>query len=163
MAGVLRPKLERWFAAHYRGFDSADLAQKTLIVISNRLPEFEMRNANAFMRWVLEIARYVALGALRDREREAKLTVLLEAAPETSKMGLSTYVKRAELRERLWREIEKLPDSLRRAVENMLADGDARDFAEGVGLDWGTVRGYRSRAIARLRQALRSSTTPTPT
>jgi len=154
LAGVLEQRLRGRFASRYGGLDGSDLIQDTLLVIWDKLPKFEMRSEAEFMSWVFKIARFMALTALRGMGHEGRVAGAVERAGRSPSTGISTLLDREQRLDSIRREIEKLPESLRRAAENMLAGGDARDLAEQMGVEWATVRGYESRAIKMLRERL---------
>lgn len=154
LAGVLEQRLRGRFALRYGRLDSSDLIQDTLLFIWDKLPNFEMRSEGAFMSWVFKIAQFMALTALRDVRHEGNVAGAVERAGRSPSTGISTLLDREHRLDSIRREIEKLPESLRRAAENMLAGGDARDLAEQMGVEWATVRGYESRAIKMLRERL---------
>jgi RNA polymerase sigma factor (sigma-70 family) len=157
----LWPRLRAWFTVQFRGCDSEALAQDTLIVIWKKLPDFQIRSEAAFMRWIYKVSRFVALAALRQLEREIKLTEALGQVIRIPSPRLSSRLAQAERIELVLREIEKMPESERQAIENLLDGGDARDLAERAGIEWSSARALQSRARKRLRKQLRPST-PTP-
>lgn len=158
----IAPKLSKWFTVRFGILDGEDVAQDTLIVAWEKLPGFKWRDELGFISWVFEIGRLMALVALRQQDRQLDAPRALAEVGQTPPMGLSTFLSRAERIEEVRREVDKLPPSLRRAADNIMADGDAREYAAEIGLAWGTMRGYESRAIDLLRRRLRPPR-PTPT
>lgn len=158
MSQFLKSKLRPWFGSRYPGLDSHDLTQDTLIVIYEKLPDFEMRSEGEFMAWVFRIAQLSALVALRQWNRKEKLTEALEHVNPTPSTRMSSLLYRAKRLEQVLHEVDKLPESYRRAVENVLSGGDAKDLARLAGIKWGSARGVESRAWSRLRELLRPST-----
>jgi RNA polymerase sigma factor (sigma-70 family) len=162
LATRLWPRLRGWFKSRVSGCDSDVLVQDTLIVMWKKLPNFEMRSEEAFMSWTFKIARFAALAALRQMEREAKQAQALGRDVRAPSPGLNTRLERAERIALIAREVDKMPDSIRRAVENMLDGGDARDLAERANLEWSSARSLESRARAQLRKRIRSPSSSSP-
>ncbi len=158
MARLLSPRLRGYFVARCRGLDSKDLIQDTLMVVSTKLPDFEMRSEAAFIAWVHKIAQFVALAALRQLDQTEKLSKRLGQNERTPSPKLSTLLDRAERLEMVLREVKNLPASYRLAIENVLDDGDAKDLAALAGIERVSARVTESRAFARLRERLRPST-----
>lgn len=162
LATLLWPRLRRWFATRVSGWDSDLLVQDTLIVVWKKLSSFEMRSEEAFMRWTFNIARYAALAALRQMEREAKRAQASGRDVRAPSPGLQTRLEQAERIAMIVREVDKMPDSQRRAIENMLDGGDAKDLAKLANVEWSSARSLESRARARLRKRMRSPSSSTP-
>jgi RNA polymerase sigma factor (sigma-70 family) len=158
LAARLMPRLHRRFGSRLHGFDRDALVQDTLIVVWNKLPDFEMRSDAAFMRWVYKIAQFMVLAALRQREHEARLLQALAREDQAPGTWLDSLVARAERVEMVLREADKLPESYRRAIENMIDGGDDRDLAKRAGIELGSARRAMSRAVGRLRERLRPDT-----
>jgi DNA-directed RNA polymerase specialized sigma24 family protein len=162
MAARLESPLGRWFAARLHGFDNDALVQDTLIILWKKLPDFEMRSEAAFFRWMYRIANHVALAALRQAAQENKRTRALGQMVRAPSTRLSSLLFRAERIEMVLREAGDLPNSYRRAIETMLAGGDARDLARDAEIEWSSARRQMSRALQRLRERLRPSTPESP-
>ena len=155
----LSPKLIGFFAARRPGYDYRDLVQETMLIVCMKLPDFEFRSEAAFIAWVYRIAHFSALMAHRQWERTAKSARALGLVERPPSRKGSSLLVRLERLERTLGEIERLPSAQRRAIENLLAGGTAKELAERLGIAWVTVRVLESQAMARLRQALQ---TPTP-
>jgi RNA polymerase sigma factor (sigma-70 family) len=147
----LQPRLRRFFKHKYRDLDADELVQHTLTVISLRLPDFEMRGEAAFNAWVLDIARKSARTVIRKLPRPFTPVVAPAAGP-------GTVLERIEQIEQIRAAADSLPPSLRRVAHNILADGDTRELADEMGLEWSTVRAYKTRAIKLLRGRLQPDT-----
>jgi RNA polymerase sigma factor (sigma-70 family) len=154
----LQPMLRKWFAAHYPELDRSDLMQETLWVISTKLPKFEVQSEASFMVWACRIARFKALGALRQRQQQDKLEATRKRNPQSPSTGLSSRLDRAKRTEMVQREADKLPKSLRLAATNMLAGGDTDELAELANIKRSSALRQENRAMERLRERLRSAT-----
>lgn len=160
LASHIAPKLRRFFVSRYSRFDADDLVQDTIFIVWEKLPNFELRSEAAFMSWLRKIATYVGLAALRQHKHERNLARALGQVERTPSTRQSSRLDRAARLEQVLREVDKLPQSYRRAVENMLDDGDARDLAERAGIEWVSARVLEHRTRALLRRRLRPSTPP---
>lgn len=154
LAARLWPRLRGWFVRRVSCCDADELVQDTLLVMWQKLPNFEMRCEEAFISWTFRIAHFMALAALRDVKKETKLVQALGQVQRTPSAGLNTRVERAERIALIAAEIDKMPNAERRAVENMLDGGDARDLAARADMKWTSARSLQSRACARLRRRL---------
>jgi RNA polymerase sigma factor (sigma-70 family) len=157
LTAQLTPRLRGYFASRYSGLDCKDLVQETLIVIWTKLADFELRSETAFFCWARKIAQFMALAALRQLAREKKLMRALGQVERPPTTRLSTKLHRAERLQMVLREVDKLPESYRRAVENMIDGGDARELAERAGIAWTSARVLESRTRKLLRSRVGSS------
>jgi RNA polymerase sigma factor (sigma-70 family) len=166
LAAELDPYFRRWVGEA----EADDLTQKTLMAVARKLPDFEVRADQPFIRWVRGIAHIQVMEALRQqrrRERRADRFAGLDQgqAPATN---LNSHLARAENLELLEQELEKLDSPYRRAIENDLAGGDAGTLAAREHIKRGSARTRRRRAYALLRDLLRKrrksadEQTPTP-
>jgi DNA-directed RNA polymerase specialized sigma24 family protein len=160
LSARLWPRLRAWFAARVSCCDSDVLVQDTLIVMWKKLPELELRSEAAFMSWTFKVANFAALAALRQLEREEALIERLGMLVRTPSPRLSSRLDRAERIELILRELDKLPWAERRAVENMLDGGTARDLAALADIEWSSARALETRVRARLRRRFSESTPP---
>lgn len=160
LSARLWPRLRAWFAARVSCCDSDLLVQDTLIVMWKKLPEFEMRSEAAFMSWTFKVANFAALATLRQLKREDALTERLGLLVRTPSPRLSSLADRAERIELVLREVDNMPRSERRAVQNMLDGGSARDLAALANIEYSSARSLESRACARLRKRFREATPP---
>lgn len=158
LADRLYPKLLKFFAVRCAGFDCKDLVQETLSVVGTKLPAFEMHSEAAFHSWVFQIAQFRALKARDNRGHADELAKALGRVQRTPSPRVSSLLDRAERLEIVMREIEKLPASQRRAIQDMLDDVDPKELAKRLGISRGSIRSARSRALAELRERLRPST-----
>lgn len=157
----ISPRLSRWFALRLPGFERELLVQDTLIVIWNKLHDFELRSEAAFNSWMYKIANFVALAALRQAEQDRNRKQQLRQVIRSPSKQLTSIVRRGERIEMVMREVENLPASYRLAIENLVDGGDAKTLAKRAGVEYSSARKQLSRALGRLRERL-SSTTPTP-
>jgi DNA-directed RNA polymerase specialized sigma24 family protein len=161
LTACLTPRLRGFFASRCRALDYKDLVQDTLLVIWTKLPNFEMRSEAAFVSWVRKIAQFVALAALRQMVRDEKLMRALGDVERPPSTRVTSRLDRAKLVASVLREVDNLPESYRRAAENMLEGGDARDLAERAGIKWVSARVLENRTRVLLRRRLAPST-PAP-
>lgn len=160
LSSRLYPRLRAWFASKFSGCDSDVLVQDTLFVLWRKLPTIELRSEAEFMRWTYRIAAFSALAALRQMKRDEALIERLDMLVRTPSPQVITQLARSERIEMVMREIDKLPGAERRAAENMLDGGTARDLAAQVDIEWSSARSLETRVRRRLRERLRESTPP---
>lgn len=130
---------------------AADLTQETFIRAFARLDQF--RRDSAFSTWLHQIAVSVVLGALRKQKRRSVHHVKLDDAPDVGRSDPDTD---PDLRSRLHRAIEALPDGCRTVFVMYELEGFShQEIADALGVEVTTSKGQLSRARAKLRDALR--------
>ncbi|EDM78405.1 hypothetical protein PPSIR1_06136 [Plesiocystis pacifica SIR-1] len=162
--------VDRWLIGYFeRRFPyhlARDLAQQSNELIWERFSSFAPVHDEAFARWVGSVARIQALRAARGQSRrDAELgrDVDLSALVHDG-TGPITALERQEKRDLLARELDRLAEPFRRAVEDQLAGGDVESFAKKEATAAATIRTRRHRAKIelkrRIRAKLRASATP---
>jgi len=109
-----------------------------------------------FAPWLYSVVRNLAIDLLRKRSTR-KETAIESAAPKPSPLPTpEIQTRRAEMSQRLWREIERLPDLQREAL--LLRDWHGlsyKEIAETTGANVTTVNSRIHDARTRLRERLR--------
>jgi RNA polymerase sigma factor (sigma-70 family) len=163
LGAILFAELHRFFQRSFDDDAASDLAQQTLIVVSAKLANYQVRAGQPLRAWVHGIARLELRNALRRQrravEREHALALVV-ATPPPNPSSVAMWLERRGL---LHEELEKLPDRHRRVIEHELADGDARELAEREHVDPHYARVLQQRARGQLRDHVRArAKTPLP-
>ena len=129
---------------------AAEYTQDTFVRVFQRLGQF--RGDSAFSTWVYAVAMSTALTGMRRvkrlRAREAELV-------EAEGVAASGPEEDPHLRERLQKELSRLPERLRTTVVLHDVEGFThREIAEMLGIPEGTSKARLSEARTRLREAL---------
>jgi RNA polymerase sigma-70 factor (ECF subfamily) len=136
----------------HRPTDAEDLTQLVFVKALEALPRYEARGV-PFGGWLFRLARNAVIDFVRTRHDHGGLDSVLErpgheAGPEAI----------AQVREDLnavAAALESLTDEQREAIAlRFFAGLSAREAAEAMGKQEGTVRGLQFRAIAALRREL---------
>ncbi len=136
----------------HRPTDAEDLTQLVFVKALEALPRYEARGV-PFGGWLFRLARNAVIDFVRTRHAHGGLDSVLErpgleAGPEAI----------AQVREDLdavAAALESLTDEQREAIAlRFFAGLSAREAAEAMGKQEGTVRGLQFRAIAALRREL---------
>lgn len=131
--------------------DAMDVAQDTFLRAYRGIAAF--RPERPFARWLLAIARNVALDALR-RRRRASTSELSERRPSDD-ASLEELVVRSEEAASVQAALALLPVRYRRAVHLYYVERlRYREIAETLGIPIGTVKTFISRAKTQLRAEL---------
>lgn len=127
-----------------------DCTQETFIRAFERIAQF--RGDAAFGTWLQSVATSVVLNVLRKVKRFRRREVALdEAAP----VGGTARRAEPDLKERLWRAIDGLPDKYRMVFVMHDVEGYTHEeIAAALGTQTGTSKAQLSRARAKLRDAL---------
>lgn len=135
-----------------RPSDAEDLTQLVFVKALEALPRYEQRGV-PFGGWLFRLARNVVIDFVRTRREHTDLDLIVEhaeAAPGPDDL--------AALREELDAiacALRTLTDEQREAIElRFFAGLSAREAAEAMGKQEGTVRGLQFRALAALRREL---------
>lgn len=142
-----------------RRFDSAatdELVQRTTMVVWRKLESYEQTAPDSFVRWLRVIAANEARDHRREAPRAAARRAKLRARPSPSKATSPfTWLRRHERLEFVKRIVAALPSGQRDALQFE----DARALAEARGLDIDAARMRRHRALQRLVEQARASST----
>jgi RNA polymerase sigma-70 factor (ECF subfamily) len=128
-----------------------DFTQETFIRAFQRLRDF--RAESAFSTWLHTIGVSVSLNGLRKVKRFRAREVVLEDA-----IAVGVVTRRAEpdLKERLHRAIDALPDGYRTVFVMHDVEGYTHEeIARSLGIQPGTSKAQLFRARAKLREALK--------
>jgi RNA polymerase sigma-70 factor, ECF subfamily len=143
----------RYIAARVgRPSDAEDLAQLVFVKALEALPRYEARGI-PFGGWLFRLARNVVIDHTRTRREHSTLDVIVEQATEDEGPG-ELAVMRQEM-DRVAHALRRLTPEQREAIElRFFAGLSAREAAEAMGRQEGTIRGLQFRAIAALRREL---------
>jgi RNA polymerase sigma-70 factor, ECF subfamily len=146
--------VDRVFRLAYRmagDLDRAqDYVQETFIRAFQRLSEF--RFESALSTWLCSIAISITLNGLRKTKRSREREVTIDEAPV---IGVTPREADPDLKERLSRAIEELPEGYRTVFVMHDVEGFTHEEIAGtLGVQAGTSKAQLFRARARLREAL---------
>ena len=136
----------------HRPSDAEDLTQHVFVKALEALPRYESRGI-PFGGWLFRLARNAVIDHVRTRHDHAELDSVIEwthgdAGPD------EIAVVRQEL-DAVGAALAGLTDEQREAIAlRFFAGLSARETAEAMGKQEGTVRGLQFRAIAALRRQL---------
>jgi RNA polymerase sigma-70 factor (ECF subfamily) len=146
-------RVYRYVAARVRRpSDAEDLAQLVFVKALEALPRYEQRGV-PFGGWLFRLARNVVIDHIRTNREHVELDELAErpgrdAGPEAQLLA------RLEM-DAVAAALERLTEEQRDAIAlRFFAGLSAREAAEAMGKQEGTVRGIQFRAIAALRRHL---------
>jgi RNA polymerase sigma-70 factor (ECF subfamily) len=135
-----------------RPTDAEDLTQLVFVKALEALPRYEARGV-PFGGWLFRLARNTVIDHVRTRHDHAELTAAVGQAHGDSGPD-EIAVVRQEL-DAVGAALATLTDEQREAIElRFFAGLSAREAAEAMGKQEGTVRGLQFRAIAALRREL---------
>jgi RNA polymerase sigma-70 factor (ECF subfamily) len=146
----------------HRPTDAEDLTQLVFVKALEALPRYEARGI-PFGGWLFRLARNAVIDHVRTRHEHAELDAVVEWAHGDSGPD-EIAVVRQEL-DAVGAALATLTDEQREAIElRFFAGLSAREAAEAMGRQEGTIRGLQFRAIAALRRELGidAPTTQTP-
>lgn len=135
-----------------RPSDAEDLAQLVFVKALEALPRYESRGI-PFGGWLFRLARNVVIDHTRTRRDHATLDIVAERADQDDGPD-ELAVLRQEM-DSVVLALRRLTPEQREAIElRFFAGLSAREAAEAMGRQEGTVRGLQFRAIGALRREL---------
>lgn len=135
-----------------RPSDAEDLMQLVFVKALEALPRYEVRGI-PFGGWLFRLARNTIIDHVRTRREHADLEAMADRATETA--GPEAVALLRQDLDAVARALAVLTDEQREAIElRFFAGLSAREAAEVMGKQEGTVRGLQFRAIAALRRSL---------
>src|SRR2546426_1556468 len=135
-----------------RPSDAEDLTQLVFVKALEALPRYEARGI-PFGGWLFRLARNAVIDHVRTRHEHAELDAVIGWAHGDSGPD-EIAVVRQEL-DAVGSALTRLTDEQREAIELRFFGGlSAREAADAMGKQEGTVRGLQFRAIAALRRQL---------
>jgi RNA polymerase sigma-70 factor (ECF subfamily) len=135
-----------------RPSDAEDLAQLVFVKVLEALPRYEQRGV-PFGGWLFRLARNVVIDHVRTRREHVALEVIVEKSADDHGPD-ELAVLRQEM-DSIAHALRRLTPDQREAVElRFFAGLSAKEAAEAMGRQEGTVRGLQFRAIAALRREL---------
>ena len=136
----------------HRPSDAEDLTQLVFVKALEALPRYESRGI-PFGGWLFRLARNAVIDHVRTRHDHAELDAIVEWAHGDAGPD-EIAVVRQEL-DAVGAALASLTDEQREAIAlRFFAGLSAREAAEAMGKQEGTVRGLQFRAIAALRRQL---------
>ena len=135
-----------------RPSDAEDLTQLVFVKALEALPRYEQRGV-PFGGWLFRLARNTIIDHARTRHDHAELDAAADHA--TDEAGPEAVALLRQDLDAVARALAGLTDEQREAIElRFFAGLSAREAAEAMGKQEGTVRGLQFRAIASLRRSL---------
>ena len=135
-----------------RPSDAEDLTQLVFVKALEALPRYEQRGV-PFGGWLFRLARNTIIDHARTRHEHAKLDAAADRAADEA--GPDEVVALRHDLDAVARAMAELTEEQREAIElRFFAGLTAREAAEAMGKQEGTVRGLQFRAIAALRRSL---------
>jgi len=135
-----------------RPSDAEDLTQLVFVKVLEALPRYESRGI-PFGGWLFRLARNAVIDFVRTRHDHADLEAVAEQAQ--LKAGLDEMVIVRQELDAVEAALATLTNEQREAIALRFFSGlSAREAAEAMGKQEGTVRGLQFRAIAALRRQL---------
>lgn len=135
-----------------RPADAEDLTQLVFVKALEALPRYEQRGV-PFGGWLFRLARNTIIDHARTRHDHAELDAAADRA--TDEAGPDEVTLLRQDLGAVARALAHLTDEQREAIElRFFAGLSAREAAEAMGKQEGTVRGLQFRAIASLRRSL---------
>jgi RNA polymerase sigma-70 factor (ECF subfamily) len=136
----------------HRPSDAEDLTQLVFVKALEALPRYEARGI-PFGGWLFRLARNAVIDFVRTRHEHTELDVIRERM--TGDAGPDELATTREQLDAVAEALETLTDEQREAIAlRFFAGLSAREAAEAMGKQEGTVRGLQFRAIAALRRQL---------
>jgi RNA polymerase sigma-70 factor (ECF subfamily) len=136
----------------HRPSDAEDLTQLVFVKALEALPRYESRGV-PFGGWLFRLARNTVIDYVRTRHDHAELEAMVERAHGEAGPDEIAMI-RQEL-DAVQVALKSLTDEQREAIAlRFFAGLSAREAAEAMGKQEGTVRGLQFRAIAALRREL---------
>ncbi len=135
-----------------RPSDAEDLAQLVFVKALEALPRYEARGI-PFGGWLFRLARNVVIDHIRTRREHATLDTIVERHSDDD--GPDELAALRQEMDSVARALRRLTPEQREAIElRFFAGLSAKEAAEAMGRQEGTVRGLQFRAIAALRRDL---------
>lgn len=143
----------RYVAARVgRPSDAEDLAQLVFVKALEALPRYESRGV-PFGGWLFRLARNVVIDHIRTRREHTTLDLIVERSGNDDGPD-ELAVLRQEM-DAVATALRRLTPEQREAIElRFFAGLSAREAAEAMGRQEGTIRGLQFRGLAALRREL---------
>jgi RNA polymerase sigma-70 factor (ECF subfamily) len=150
--------VHRYVAARVRRpSDAEDLTQTVFVKALEALPRYEQRGI-PFGGWLFRLARNVVIDHIRTHREHVDIVELLERAGHEVSPEAQAVTR--DQMDAVAAALAELTDEQRDAIAlRFFAGLSAREAAEVMGKQEGTVRGVQFRAIAALRRRLGLVTT----
>jgi RNA polymerase sigma-70 factor, ECF subfamily len=136
----------------HRPTDAEDLTQLVFVKALEALPRYEARGV-PFGGWLFRLARNAVIDFIRTRHDHSAIDTVLERPGNEA--GPDAMALAREDLDAVAAALESLTDEQRETIAlRFFAGLSAREAAEAMGKQEGTIRGLQFRAIAALRRQL---------
>jgi RNA polymerase sigma-70 factor (ECF subfamily) len=135
-----------------RPSDAEDLTQLVFVKALEALPRYDARGV-PFGGWLFRLARNAVIDHVRTRREHVELEAVKQRATEDA--GPEAVASLRDELDAVARALEQLTEDQREVIAlRFFAGLSAREAAEAMGRQEGTIRGLQFRAIAALRRSL---------
>jgi len=160
----VRPGLLRFVSARVQDFHAAhDVLQEVFSKAHRNRARFD--ETRSFSSWIYAIARNACIDHLRRRVRDPLSSVApnapisppdLDSLPDRGALDPGAAAERRDLVEAVRRELAKLPDKRRAAVEMKIVEGlTYREIAEALGAPLGTIAFWVRESLQQVAERLK--------
>jgi RNA polymerase sigma-70 factor (ECF subfamily) len=140
--------------------DAEDLTQLVFVKALEALPRFAARGV-PFGGWLFRLARNTVIDHVRTRREHSELEAVTERATED--VGPEAVAVTRDDLNAVARALEELTEDQREVIAlRFFAGLSAKEAAEAMGRQEGTIRGLQFRAIGALRRSLGIELSGTP-
>lgn len=135
-----------------RPSDAEDLTQTVFVRAFEALPRYEVRGS-PFGGWLFRLARNTVIDHVRTRREHIELEVVTNRATEDA--GPEAVAALRDDLDAVARALKELTEDQREVIAlRFFAGLSAKEAAEAMGRQEGTIRGLQFRAIGALRRSL---------
>jgi RNA polymerase sigma-70 factor, ECF subfamily len=150
------PLLHHWAKRRLGVQDANDLVQEVLLVLVQRLPQFEYDQGKSFRAWLWTVMRHkwMELQTRRKPEAQADQEVMDEVADEAEAFWEADYREQLVSRALELMQTDFQPATWRACWEVVACSRPTAEVAAELGLTIGAVHAARFRVLTRLREEL---------
>jgi RNA polymerase sigma-70 factor (ECF subfamily) len=134
--------------------DAADLVQEVLLLLVQKLPQFQYDDAGSFRAWLWTLMRNKAAALRRRRQPHAAVLPEIAVADTLGQVGEDEYRQQLVARALEIMQSEFQPSTWKACWEHVISGRPAAEVAAELGMTAGAVYAAKFRVLARLRLEL---------